>query len=71
MEKITIPLPEVLARIEIDDLIGRDPAVGTADPEVFGGLLAFKAAEEVAIRLDLALCPGTVVGFQMVEHTAA
>ena len=54
--------------IEIDNFVGRNPAVGATDPQVFRGLLAFKAFEETRIRRNLAGGPGTVVRFQMIEH---
>ncbi len=63
-----VAVDEQLAGIEIDDLVRRHAAVGAADPEIFGRLLAFEAAKEVAVLGDLALCPLAIVGFEIVEH---
>lgn len=51
---------EDLARRQVDDLIGRHAAVGTAYPEVFGGLLLGKAAEEAGILFTSSFGPFTV-----------
>jgi hypothetical protein len=40
-----------LARIEVDDLIGRDAAVGAADPQVFRRLLALQPFEEASAAI--------------------
>ena len=42
-----VAVDEQLARIEVDDLVGRHPAVGAADPQVFRRLLALQPLEEV------------------------
>jgi hypothetical protein len=45
---------EELAGVEVDDLVGRHPAVGTANPQVLRRLLAFdrlkKSGSEDVIR---------------------
>jgi hypothetical protein len=42
-----VAVHEELAREEIDDLVGRDPAVRASDPEVLRMLLLYEALEEV------------------------
>jgi hypothetical protein len=64
-------MDEELARVEIDDLVGGHPAVGTADPQIFRRLLAFEPPEEAGIRGDHALRPGAVVCLQVVQHRGA
>ena len=54
--------------IEADDLVGRHPAVRTADPQVFGRLLAGQPQEEIAIGGDHALHPGAILRLQIVKH---
>ena len=54
--------------IEIDDFVRRDAAVGTADPQIFGGLLALQPFEESGVGGDFPSGPGAVVGFEVVEH---
>ena len=44
-----VAVHEQLAGIEPDDFVGRHAAVGAADPEIFGRLLAFQAAEEAGV----------------------
>ena len=63
-----VAVHEQLAGVEPDNVIGRHAAVGTADPQIFGRLLGFEPAEEPRIGSDLALGPGAIVVFQMIEH---
>jgi len=67
---VDIAVHEQLARIKIDDLISRDAAVRTADPQVLGRLLRLHALEEAGVGRSLPLRPGAVVRFQVVEHDA-
>ena len=46
-----VAMNENLARWKIDNLIRRDPAVRTADPEILGRLLMCEAIEEIRIAL--------------------
>jgi hypothetical protein len=41
-----VAVDEQLARLEVDELVGRDAAVGAADPQVLRRLLLQKAGEE-------------------------
>ena len=40
---------EKLARIEADDLVGRNPALGAANPQIFRCLLTFELLEEAGV----------------------
>ncbi len=62
-----VPMHEQLARIEADDLVGRDPAVGAADPEVCGGVLRRQAGEELGVLLPPRGGPRAVVGKQILK----
>jgi hypothetical protein len=46
-----VAMNENLARWNIDNLIRRDPAIRTADPEILGRLLMCEAIEEIRIAL--------------------
>ena len=63
-----IAVDEQLAGIEIDDLVGGHAAVGAADPQILGRLLAFEPTEETGVGRHHALCPGAVIGLEMIEH---
>ena len=63
-----VAMDEEFAGIEIDDLVGRDPAVRAADPQIFGRLLPFEPPEEIGVDGDLALRPGAILGLEIVEH---
>ncbi len=63
-----VAVDEQLAGVEIDDLIGRHAAVGTADPQVFRGLLRFQPLEEAGVGRMHPFGPGAIVGLQMIEH---
>ncbi len=65
-----VAVHEYLARIEAGDLVGRHPAVVTADPEVLGTLLVRQLLEE-ARPLALHLGgPGAVVFNQVMQGKA-
>ena len=64
-----VAVNEQLARIEVDDLVGRNAAVGAADPEILGRLLALQPLEEARVGGDLAFCPGAVFRLQVIEHS--
>ncbi len=59
------------ARIEADDFIGRDAAVGASDPQVLRCLLRDQAPEEVAALGGLVLGPAAVIGEEMGEVSQA
>jgi len=62
-----VAVHEHLARVKGNDFIRRYPAVGAADPQVLGRLLARELLEE-ARALQLHACgPGSVVVKQMLE----
>src|SRR5476651_669415 len=44
-----VSVHEEIARIETDDLVGRHPAIGAANPKILRCLLTFESAEEVGI----------------------
>ena len=46
-----VAVDEDLARQHADDLVGRHPAVGAADPEVFGILLPGELGKKIRIGL--------------------
>jgi hypothetical protein len=56
-----VAVDEELARSEVDDLVRRDPAVGAADPEELGGLLAGELLKKFRAAGDHALGPPAVV----------
>ena len=56
-----VAVNEELARQQADDLVGRNAAVGAADPEIAGVLLPGEALEEVRLDVPDALGPGAVV----------
>ena len=58
-------MDEQLARHQADDLVGRHPAVGAADPQVARRLLRRERPEELGIALADAPGPPTVVDEQM------
>ena len=63
-----IAVNKKLSRIQIDDLIRRYSAVGTADPEIFQGLLSLKPPKESDVDGDFSLGLGTIIRLQIVEH---
>ena len=56
-----VAVDEELAREEADDLVGRDAAVGAADPEILGALLPGKGLEESRLGAAHVLGPGSVL----------
>src|SRR5450432_597277 len=56
-----VAMDEHFARLEPGDLVGRNAAVGAADPQVFGILLLQEALEIGGIPLFLALGPLSIV----------
>ncbi|MNL47649.1 hypothetical protein D3C87_1704480 [compost metagenome] len=68
-----IAMDEHLARRQSEDLVGRHPRIGTADPQVLGRLLVGQAREEGGVfRVD-AVHPVAVVLEQLrdgVSHAA-
>src|SRR5687768_17646272 len=56
-----VAVHEELARHQPDDLVRRYPAVGTANPQVLGGLLPGQRVEEPGIALRDSPCPRAVV----------
>jgi hypothetical protein len=64
-----IAVHEHLARCHVDDLIGRHPRVGTADPQVLRGLLFGQAGKEPGIFAADPFGPLTIVFKQMVKRT--
>src|SRR5215207_2294706 len=59
---------EQLARLEANDLVGRNTAIRTADPEIGRGLLALQPLKEPRIGRDPSLGPVPVVFLQMLQH---
>ena len=57
-----------LAGLQAHDLIRGYPAVGAADPQIFGTLLTLHSLEEAGVDGELALGPGAVVLLELVEH---
>jgi hypothetical protein len=55
-----IAVYEQLAGIEADDRIRRHAAIGAADPQIMGCLLAFEPPEEIGVFRDHPRCPGAV-----------
>ena len=68
-----VAMDEDVARQQADDLVGRHAAVGAADPQIVGRLLARKLGEELGILPQDACGPFAVVLEQLVErsHVAA
>src|SRR5262249_28948150 len=62
-----IAVDEQLAGVESDNRICRHAAIGTADPEITGRLLAFEAPEEVTILRGHTRCPGAIPLLQVVR----
>src|SRR5262249_15112350 len=56
-----------LAGVESDNRIRGHAAIGTADPEIMGRLLAFEAPEEVRILRGHTRCPGAIPFLQVVR----
>ena len=65
-----VAVHEEFARIKVHDLVGWNPAIGAADPQVLGRLLPFQALEKTRVGGNLALGPGPVACFQMVQHAS-
>jgi hypothetical protein len=59
---------EQLAGIEADDLVGGNPAVGAADPQIFRCLLARQTPEKTGVRGDHPIGPGAIIGLQVIQH---
>jgi hypothetical protein len=62
-----VAVDEQLTREEADDLVGGDPAVGTADPEKPGRLLSREPLKECRLAPNDLGGPGSVVGEEFVE----
>jgi hypothetical protein len=58
---------EELAGGQVHDLVGGYPAVGAADPEVLGALLAREAREEIRVGAADALRPGAILLEEVLE----
>jgi hypothetical protein len=56
-----VAMNEELAGEQADDLVGRNTAVGTADPEIFRRLLRSEGSEEIRLRRGDPLRPQPVV----------
>ena len=52
-----IAVDEKLARIEIHDLVRGHAAVGAADPQILGRLLAFEPTEEIGVGRHACVVP--------------
>src|SRR5215469_8498349 len=63
-----VAVDEQLAGVEPDNGIRRHSAIGAADPEIMGRLLAFEPPEEVRILRDHPRGPGAVSLFQVVKQ---
>ena len=63
-----VAVDEDVPRQQPHQLVGGDPAVGTTDPEVFGGLLGRKSGKEIGIFGFDPFGPLTVVGKQVVQQ---
>jgi hypothetical protein len=63
-----VAVHEQLAGIEADDLVGGNPAVGAADPQIFRCLLALQTPEKPGVHGDHPIGPGAVIGLQVVQH---
>ena len=63
-----VAVDKQLAGVQAHDLIGGYPAIGAADPQIFGPLLPLQPLEEAGIDSELALGPGAVVFLQLIEH---
>ena len=66
-----VAVDEQLAGNQADDLVGRDPAVGAADPQVVGALERAQALEEVRVAPGMPQGPGPVVGEQLGKEAHA
>ena len=62
-----VAVHEDLARQEVDDLVRRDAAVGAADPEELGRLVAGELGEERGVGGNRRLRPRAVAFEQLVE----
>jgi len=62
-----VAVHEKLAGKEPDDLVGRHPAVRTADPKVFGRLLLCKRFEKVVIACPHSVGPLAIIGEKLGE----
>src|SRR5262249_33291961 len=62
-----IAVYEQLAGVEPDDRICRHAAIGAADPEIIGRLLAFESSEEFRIIRGHTRCPGAIPFLQVVK----
>jgi hypothetical protein len=56
-----VAVDEQLARREVDDLVGRDSAIGAADPEILGALLGGEVREEAGLGGNHSVGPALVV----------
>ena len=57
-----IAVHKQLSRPETDDLVGRHPAIGAADPEILRGLGLAEPLEVLGISQFDPFCPSAVVG---------
>ena len=63
-----VTVDKELAGIQAHDLVRGYPAVGAADPQIFGSLLTLQPLEEAGVDGELALGSGAVVLLELVEH---
>jgi len=56
-----VSVNENFAWLEIDDLIGRNAAVGAADPQVLGGLLLGELGKKARVFPSDGICPFKVL----------
>ena len=66
-----VAVDEQLARREADDLVGRDAAVGAADPQVLRRLLLREALKEIRVAARHLRRPGAVVVEEMLQKRAS
>lgn len=64
-----VAMNEHVAWQQTDDLIGRDAAVGTADPKIGGRLLAREFPKKTGVGLTDAFGPGAVISEQLFQST--
>ena len=62
-----VAVHEQFAGQQADDLVGRDAAVGAADPQITRRLLTRQLRKEIRVTLVDAARPRAVVGEQRVE----
>lgn len=63
-----IPVYEQFPGIKADNLIGWDPTIGTANPEILRCLLSHEPPKKIGIAGYFTFHPGPIVCFQVIQH---